>query len=98
MRGAPAVGLTTLPEDSSGAVWDALRLATAITRRASCSRVHRWLGHSKRRFVTRAVPDVENLDTEGLLADVVENAVRTKDDLTQCSSRPGRIGPDRWGQ
>jgi len=31
--------------------------------------------HSKRRFVTRAVPDVKNLDAEGLLADVVEDAV-----------------------
>ncbi len=48
--------------------------------------------HSKRRFVTRAVPDVENLDAEGLLAEVVEDAVRTKDNLARCSSRPARIG------
>ena len=31
--------------------------------------------HSKRRFVTRAVPDVKNFDAEGLLADVVEATV-----------------------
>jgi len=48
--------------------------------------------HSKRRFVTRAVPDVENLHAEGPLSDVVEDAVRTEDDLTQCSSRAARIG------
>ena len=53
--------------------------------------------HSKRRFVTRAVPDVENLDAEGLLADVVENALRTKDDLPQCSARAAGIGgADEW--
>jgi len=30
---------------------------------------------SKRRFVMRALPDVKNFDAEGLLADVVEDAV-----------------------
>ncbi len=53
--------------------------------------------HSKLRFVTRAVPDVKNFDAEGQLADVVENAARTKDDLTQCSSYAARIGgANKW--
>ena len=43
------------------------------------------------------MPDVKNLDAVGLLADVVEDAVRTKDDLTQCSSRAARIGgANKW--
>jgi hypothetical protein len=43
------------------------------------------------------VPDVKNLDAEGILADVVENAVSTKDDLTQCSSHAARIrGANKW--
>jgi len=53
--------------------------------------------HSKRRFVTRTVPDVKNLDAEGLLADVVEDAVGPKDDLTQSPSRAARIGgANKW--
>jgi hypothetical protein len=47
-----------------------------------------WLGHSKRRFVARAVPDVKNLDAAGFLADVVEDAVRTKDDLRNVPLAP----------
>ncbi len=54
--------------------------------------------HSKGRFVTRAVPDVENLDAEGLLAEVVEDAIRTKDDLAQGSPRAARPREDRWGR
>jgi len=52
---------------------------------------------SKRRFVMRALPDVKNFDAEGLLADVVEDAVGPKDDLTQCPSRAARIGgANKW--
>lgn len=35
---------------------------------------------------------MEDLHAEGPLADVVEDAIRTKDDLTQCPSRAARIG------
>ena len=54
--------------------------------------------HSKLRFVTRAVPDVKNFDAAGLLADVVEDAVRTKDDLTQSSSCAARIAGANKGK
>jgi hypothetical protein len=54
-------------------------------------------GYTKCRFVTPSVPDVENLDAEGLLADVVEDAVGAKDDLAQGSSRAARIGgANKW--
>jgi len=44
------------------------------------------------------VPDVEDLDTLRLLADVVENAVRTKDDHTQCTSCAARIDGTNKGK
>jgi hypothetical protein len=52
----------------------------------------------KWRFVTPPVPDVKNLYAVGLLADVVEDAVRTKHDLAQGSSRAARIGGANKGE
>ncbi len=52
---------------------------------------------SKSRLVTRAVPDVKNLNAAGLLAGVVEDAIGMKDDLTQRSSSAARLrGANEW--
>ena len=44
------------------------------------------------RLVTRAVPDVQNLNALGFLADVMEDATGTNHDFAQSTFRASRIG------
>ncbi len=44
------------------------------------------------------MPHVKNLDAVGLFAGIVEDAVRTKDDLAPGSSRATRIGGANKGK
>src|SRR5438552_2848115 len=54
-----------------------------------------WLGRSELRLLSCAVPDVKYLYTVCLLEDVVENAIRSKDNLPQWTLRASRVGlPD----
>jgi len=55
------------------------------------------LGRSELRLLSCAVPDMEYLHTVRRLGDVVENAIRSKDNLPQWTARGSGVSrPNEW--